>query len=81
MFEIDNKKVIMGEQWVHIGFRERSGPSADAIYDEEDKLYWDSFPVLYNVDGGDIYDLDSKLFYEFYDIDPVDVVNFTVSDW
>ena len=70
----------MGEQWVHIGFRERSGPSADAIYDPEDKLYWDSFPVLYNVDGGDTYDMDNKLFYDFYDIDPMDCADYCVTD-
>ena len=70
----------MGEQWVHIGARHKTGAFEDAVYDQEDKLYWDSFPVLHNVDGGDIYDLDNKLFYEFYDIDPLDVVDFTTTD-
>ena len=80
MFSIDGKKVIMGEQWVHIGSREQTGPFSDALLDPEDGLYWDSFPVLYNVDGGDVYDMDNKLFYDFYDIDPIDCVDYCITD-
>ena len=80
MFSIDGKIVVMGEQWVHIGSRYQEGAFSDALKDPEDGLYWDSFPVLYNVDSADTYDMDNKLFYDFYDIDPVDVCDYCVSD-
>ena len=70
----------MGEQWVHIGNRYKTGAFEDAIYDQDDGLYWDSFPVLHNVDSGDIYDMDNKLFYDFYEIDPIDCCDHCVTD-
>ena len=85
VFLFSGKYLQMGEIWVHIGVSKATFQSNESTYgdfclDDEDGLYWDSYPILVDVLTGYLHDEDSAIFWEFYDLNQSLAVSISVTD-